>query len=275
MVPHAINDWDDAYANAPNIPQGDSWPGRWETVAAEFRKTGVAGGRMETDIRYGSGPRNVYDLFHPAGKSRGLVVFVHGGFWLRLSASIFSHLAAGPVANGWTVAMPTYTLCPQAQVSGIVEEIAAAITEAAGQIDGPIRLAGHSAGGQLVTRMICEDTPLDRKLARRIECTMSISGLHDLRPLLKVAMNKTIGLDEKEAAAQSPALCRPIAGSKVICWAGAGERSEFIRQNALLANIWKGVDADTVEYLEPDRHHFNIVDSLADANSPMTRALLE
>ena len=55
---------------------------------------------------------------------------------------------------------------------------------------------------------------------------------------------------------------------------GAAERSEFLRQNALLANIWKGLGAETDCVEESDRHHFNILDGLADPHHPLTEALL-
>src|SRR5690606_16956770 len=97
-----------------------------------------------------------------------------------LDNRFLSHLAAGPVAHGYAVAMPTYTLCPDINISGIVREIAQAISKAAEMIDGPICLAGHSAGGHLVTRMVCADTPLSGAVCARIVNTMSISGLHDL-----------------------------------------------------------------------------------------------
>jgi arylformamidase len=59
----------------------------------------------------------------------------------------------------------------------------------------------------------------------------------------------------------------------VTCWVGAGERSEFIRQNALLANIWKGLGAETAVVEEPDKHHFNVLDGLEDPNHPLVDAL--
>ncbi len=55
---------------------------------------------------------------------------------------------------------------------------------------------------------------------------------------------------------------------------GAGERAEFVRQNALLANIWTGLGALTCAVEEPDRHHFNIIDGLTDPDHPMVRELL-
>ena len=87
-------------------------------------------------------------------------------------------------------------------------------------------------------------------------------------------MNADLKLDEAEATSESPALLRPIEGVRLTCWVGAGERGEFIRQNALLANIWTGLGALTRVVEEADRHHFSIVDGLADPAHPMMRELL-
>jgi hypothetical protein len=65
-----------------------------------------------------------------------------------------------------------------------------------------------------------------------------------------------------------------MAKARLTCWAGSGERHEFLRQNALLANIWTGLGAVTNCVVEPDRHHFSVVDGLADAGHGLTRALL-
>jgi hypothetical protein len=108
----------------------------------------------------------------------------------------------------------------------------------------------------------------------RIRNVVSISGLHDLRPLMATKMNETLRLDETEAVAESPALLRPMDNARITCWAGGAERQEFRRQNALLANIWTGLGAVTACVVEPDRHHYTIIDGLADAGHPLTRALL-
>ncbi len=50
--------------------------------------------------------------------------------------------------------------------------------------------------------------------------------------------------------------------------------AEFLRQNELLANIWTGLGATTSSVVEPDRHHFSIIDGLADAEHALTRTLL-
>ena len=88
-------------------------------------------------------------------------------------------------------------------LSQITGQIARAIAHAAARVDGPIRLSGHSAGGHLVTRMVCADSPLEAGVRNRIEHTLSISGLHDLRPLLHTGMNDTLHLDLAEARAEN------------------------------------------------------------------------
>jgi hypothetical protein len=87
-------------------------------------------------------------------------------------------------------------------------------------------------------------------------------------------MKETLHLDEAEALAESPALLRPMDGARITCWAGGGERAEFLRQNALLANIWTGLGATTRVVEEPHRHHYNVIDGLADPSHPLTKALL-
>jgi len=272
MTLFRVEDWDDAYANGANIPGGDRWPDAWMKPAADFRAS--LGDRAELDISYGENGREKLDIFLPEGKPEGLFVFVHGGFWLRLDKSYWSHLAAGALERGWAVVMPSYPLCPEVRVGAISRSVARAVAFAAERIGGPIRLAGHSAGGQIVTRLLCGGTGLPDAVAGRIDRAMSISGVHDLRPMIRTAMNRSLHVDMDEAHAESPALLEPVVDAAVICWVGANERSEFVRQNALLANIWRGLGLATDAVEEPDRHHFDVIDGLAGADSPMATALL-
>jgi arylformamidase len=274
VIFHQISDWTDAYANAPNIPGGDRWPAAWVQPAQAYRDALQADGRATLDIGYGEGARNRFDLFRPEGLPKGLVVFVHGGFWKALDKSFWSHLARGPVERGYAVAMPSYTLCPAVRIADITREIGAAVARAAAMVEGPLFLTGHSAGGHLVTRMISSTSPLPENVRARIGHTVSISGLHDLRPLMKAAMNAELRIDEAEALAESPALLEPMPDARVTCWVGSAERPEFVRQNALLANIWIGLGATTCVVEEPGRHHFDVIDGLADPDHQLTRSLL-
>jgi acetyl esterase/lipase len=271
---HMIGDWDDAYANGPNIPGGERWPGLWVERAANYRKAMLAEQRATLDIPYGDGSRHRLDLFMPRQRPQGLVVFVHGGYWMRLDKSFWSHLARGAVERGYAVAMPSYTLCPEVGIADITKEIGRAIGRAMDEIEGPVALTGHSAGGHLVSRMICSSSPLSEVQRKRIAKVVSISGLHDLRPLLRTAMNQTLRMDDRAAHEESPALLSPIEGARVLAWVGGAERNEFRRQAQLLANIWTGLGAATSYVEMPDRHHFDVIDDLGDPASALVAALL-
>jgi acetyl esterase/lipase len=261
-------DWSAAYSNRDAIPGAADYPPRWAARAAAFRAA-CAPNRVRLDLPYGDDARERFDLFLPAVAPRGLFVFVHGGYWLAFSKSDWSHLAAGPLARGWAAATPSYPLCPQVRFSEIARAIARAVEVAARDIAGPIRLAGHSAGGHLVTRLLCEGSRLDAATLARVECVVSISGLHDLRPLTQTAMNAQLRLDAQEAAAESPALLSLRKAVATTCWVGADELPEFRRQNALLANVWTGLGVATRSVEAPGRHHFTVVDALEDPASEL------
>lgn len=264
-----ITDWDDAYANAAHIPDADSivagWSARTEAFLEEHRPEVLS---------YGPEPRQFVDLYRPRGMSRGLVVFVHGGYWQMLSGGDFAFLAEGALARGYAVAMPTYTLAPAARISAITGEIRESLLLAITQVEGPVYLAGHSAGGHLVTRMMCSGM-LPEPVLGRVRHVLSISGVHDLRALRRTKMNDVLRLDAAEAATESPALLHPVEGVRVTCAVGADERPEFLRQTDLLANIWRGLGCDTRALQVPGRHHFDILDALSAKDGLLTQVFLD
>lgn len=263
-------DWEDAFSNSAYIPDSADYSDKWAQQATLTRD------RVQTvlNISYGSHAREAFDLFLPESVPVGLVVFIHGGYWLNFDKFSWSHLATGALDCGWAVAIPGYVLAPEASIPDITRQIGCAVTAAAGRIEGPICLVGHSAGGHLVTRMICADTPLDKDIASRIQRVVSISGVHDLRPLLLHSMNLELGLSTKTAEMESPALLTPATSAEVIAWVGAGERPEFLRQSSLLTETWGLKGAQTRLVVEADRHHFNVIDGLTNADHQLCRTLV-
>lgn len=264
-------DWNAAFDNMGSVAGSAQLPGQWQAAAEAFRAETPG---IETDIPYGDAPRQRFDLIHPEGPASGLVVFVHGGYWMRLEKGFWTHLARGARAHGWAVAMPSYTLAPQARISAITREIAAAIAAAAARVAGPVRITGHSAGGHLVARMACADSPLPGDVQERVARIVSISGLHDLHPLMRTRMNDVLQLDDAEAQAESPALLPPLAATRVSAWAGGAELPEFRRQARLLAESWQGRNGETSCHIAQGRNHFTILDDFADPDGPILRDLL-
>lgn len=265
-----ITDWDDAYENGGYIPDADSYGPKWLAEAAAYRD--AMSTRMET-VSYGLHPRTAMDIFMPEGAPKGLMIYVHGGYWRSRDRGLWSHLAAGPVAHGWAVAMLGYVLCPEVRIADITQQIAIAVDVAAASIAGPVHITGHSAGGHLAARMGCTDIPL--ACADRVKRIVPISGVHDLRPLTRTAMNDDFHLSIESAAAESPALLTPRQGFDLIAWVGADERPEFVRQNALLANAWSGCFIRTQCVESAGKNHFTVIEGLADADDPLTMILVD
>ncbi len=200
----AISDWDDEYANGAYIPGAEKLPAQWMASASAWRDKMQRLDRCQLDVAYGDQTRQRYDIFQPSSAALGTVVFVHGGYWKSTDKSYWSHLAAGSVARGWRVIIPGYTLCPDNTITGITGEVSDCIAHSSAADELPLRLAGHSAGGHLVSRMACQNSPLPTEVQKRIDAIVSISGVHDLRPLQNTRMNEILKLDDTMAVTESP-----------------------------------------------------------------------
>ena len=256
-----ITDWDDAYANAVHIPGGMEFPNRWLAEAAAFRQA------------HPPEPLGLGEFYRPAGTPRGLLVLIHGGYWMKFGTRWFSHLARGALARGWAVLLPGYTLAPAANLRQMRDEIAVQIAGAAPRVAGPIVLTGHSAGGHLAARLICQDAPLPPEIIARVTRCVPISGLFDLRPLQRTEYRQPLALDTRMATQESPLFHAPHPDVAVHVWVGAEERPVFIQQSRLIFEAWAGVPRETRLTVEAGRHHMDVIDGLTDASHPLGEAL--
>ena len=105
---------------------------------------------------------------------------------------------------------------------------------------------------------------------------VSLSGIHDLEPLVLFAHNADFKLDESAARAVSPVERSPLADVPLVVAVGAQETSEFLRQSQLIWDAWprnrRPQDGGPLSIAE--RHHFSVVLDYADPDSALTRATL-
>ena len=255
------------YNNRALVPEHPEIIAGWRADAEAFRQTAVA----ELDIAYGSRPRNILDLFLPARDSGGpMLVFIHGGYWRSFDKSMFSHLAAGANAHGLPVAMPSYTLCPDLTIPGIVDELRQCCLFLDSNYGRPLVVVGHSAGGHLAACMAATDWQLFGADAGLVSGGLSISGIFDLRPLMATAMNDDLKLTATDAMIASPLLWPVPRRLAFECWVGARESPEFLRQSRSLAAAWSGLGLDAPYVEVAGANHFSIVQLLADPESAMT-----
>jgi arylformamidase len=266
------------YNNRAAVPDHPRWFERY----AELSAAACARFPPRCDLRYGPGPKETLDLFVPAGGARATFVFLHGGYWRALDKRDFSFVAGPFVAAGIAVANVNYDLCPDVPIAAIVGECARAIAwvvregPAHGAVADRIVVGGHSAGGHLAAMMLATDWRSAGLAADPLRAAVSLSGVHDLAPMVQFSFNADFRLDEAEAARLSPANLAPRSAAPILVAVGGDETSEFLRQSQLLWDRWPGHRPAGTDgpLVVPGRNHFSVVADYADPDSALTRATL-
>lgn len=260
------------YNNGAAVPDwADTLLPRWQHESQRVRD--VSSGVR--DAMYGPLPRNTLDVFTPKGTAPAsgwpALIFIHGGYWQRLSKDDWSVIAAPFVANGMAAVIVGYTLCPQTTIRGIAGEIETAIShvwKAAAALElnrEKLALAGHSAGGHLTAWCMTVDWTAHGLPATPFVSATAISGLFDLEPLVPIYLNDALKLTNEEALAMSPAYRERCVDCEFTAAVGGAELEEFSRQNQLLGTCWK----DVIEWEIPGLNHFTIIDELTREDSAL------
>ena len=266
------------YNNRAAVPDYQAWFDRWAALSDVAR----AQLRPVEDVRYGPGPKETLDVFAPAQRARGTLVFIHGGYWRSLDKRDHAFVAPAFVDAGIAVANVNYDLCPTVSIATIVDEcrraVAWIVREGArhGLAADAIVVSGHSAGGHLAAMLHATDWRALGLATHPLHGGVSVSGVHDLEPMLQFSFNADFGLTRHEARRLSPIHLQPTTAAPFAVAVGANETSEFLRQADLLWSAWpahrpRGT-ADVLRVRE--RHHFDVIADYADPASLLTRATL-
>jgi arylformamidase len=272
----ATIDYEKEYDNRGRVPEHPDIFVRWHRDGAAYR---AAAPRAQLGAAYGSSPRQTIDLF-PAkndGAKTPLALFIHGGWWRSLEPAQFSQVAAGPNANGITVAVAGYDLCPHVPIATIIEQMRAACVYLWREHRKRIFVYGHSAGGHLAACLVATnwttlapDAPADL-----VPAGYAISGVFDLAPLQHVSQNADLRLNADEARRLSPVHWKIPAGRSFDAVVGALESGEFLRQSRILVDAWRQAGTLTRYQEIPRTNHFTVVDPLGDPDSDMTARVVE
>ena len=264
------------YNNRAAVPEHPYW---LERFAAQSREAFAA--LSPRELRYGPGAKETLDLFVPDWPARGTLMFIHGGYWRSLDKSDHGFVAPPFVAAGYAVAVVNYDLCPDVTIATIIDECRRAVAWLAREgprlgAPAPIVIAGHSAGGHLAAMMIATDWNAHGFDAPPFVGAVSLSGVHDLTPLVLFAHNVDLKLDDAGARAVSPVDVAPRSSVPLIVAVGDGETSEFRRQAQVMWDAWPDNRRpnDDGPMAIRDRNHFSVVLDYADPRSDLTRATL-
>lgn len=166
--------------------------------------TPTTGYRVEQGLAYGAHPRQRLDLYHPEEPraDRALVVFFYGGSWQSGERSLYRFVGQGLATRGYTVAIPDYRLFPEVRWREILEDGAAAVARARASVgsdrDGPLVLAGHSAGAWIAAMLALDPC----RLPDRPDLFLGLAGPYDFLPLRDPVLVAGFGPGEPDGASQ-------------------------------------------------------------------------
>jgi len=257
---------DVAYNNSAAVSDSADLVASWAERSAVFRKN-------HPDLlnqAYGPAPRQKIDLFRCGVAGAPCFLFVHGGYWQRNAKEGFSVMAQGPMALGFDVAVVGYTLAPDARLTAIVGEIAAAIAWLHRR--GPdlslslekLIVGGWSAGGHLTASAMG---------LTGVDAGLSVSGVFDLEPIRLNYLNEKLQLDEAEAALMSPIRHIPDRSGPLTLAYGGAELPELRRQSEDFAVAWAAAGLSCELLALPNENHFTILDHLIDPKGALCSAL--
>ncbi len=219
------------------------------------------------DIPYAPGARTAFDLYPAADPGAPCLVFIHGGYWLRNSRELFAAYAEGLAQHGWSIALPGYTLAPQASLTAIVQEIGAALDWFARHgpahgVAGPVVLAGWSAGAQLAVLHLGH---------RLVAAGLAISGVYDLKPLRDTALNDVLKLTDAEVAALSPVRSPPASLKPLAIAYGTHELPALVHDSRKLHALRSAAHAPGPLLPIAGADHFSILEQLRRPNGQLVR----
>jgi arylformamidase len=255
---------DAAYDNNAAVANSAALIEARNAASAGYRKARPGG----LDVAYAPGARTAFDLYLARDPGAPCLVFVHGGYWLRNSRELFAIYAEGLALAGWSVAIPGYTLAPQASLMSIVAEIGAALDWLADHgpehgIAGRVVLAGWSAGAQLAT------LHLEHRL---VAAGLGISGVYDLAPLRDTALNDVLKLTDREVATLSPVLSPPTSPKPLAIAYGARELPALVHDSRRLHALRSAAGLPGPLLPIADADHFTILDELRRRDGQLVRA---
>jgi acetyl esterase/lipase len=222
-------------------------------------------------LSYGSNSNQRAELYRPDGRSRGVVVVLHGGFWrAAYDLTLGSPLAASLADHGWAALNLEYRRAgngggfPQT-----FDDVTAGIDLLA-DVDGidtsRVVTLGHSAGGQLAVWAAGLSTLGDRRWRPRVPVTAAVAqaGVLDLHGAVEQdlgdgAVAAFLGTDHGESFDVADPLARVPLDVPVWCIHGRHDAVVPIGQSTTYVDAARKAGA-TAELVSVVGDHYVLID---------------
>lgn len=256
---------DQAYDNNSAVPDAPVLKQARLDASKAFR----AAHPQKLDLPYGPKPRNCWDLYPSDDPSAPCLVFIHGGYWQWNGREDFACLAEGMRAHGWSVAIPGYSLAPEATLTEIVSEINAALSWLAENgkqhgIAGKLIVSGWSAGGHMTAMALGHPA---------VSAGLAISGVYELGMLRDTYLNKALQLTDDEIEALSPLRLQPVQKPLAIAY-GTHELPQLVADSRKLHALRSAHHAPGPLWPVCGADHFRVLLALSSPDGELSRLAL-
>jgi len=211
--------------------------------------------KIATNIAFGPGPRQTYDLYAPIRiaptTSLPVLAFFYGGGWNSGAKEDYAWMGRSLAALGYLVAIADYRLVPEVTYPSFLEDNAAAIRHLLGQArtygGDPDRLAtaGHSAGAYAAVMMALDSRYLGIDAAGRSPVTacVGISGPYDFYPFDVPESRNAFGTALRPEETQPVTYARKTNTSFLLMQSRA-DKIVGLKNAVSLSNRLKGAGSD-------------------------------
>jgi acetyl esterase/lipase len=258
--------------------------------------------RIARDIAYAepANERNMLDVYAPAtGSKLPVVVWVHGGGWMRGSKDDVNRKPAAFVEKGFVFVAVNYRFLPQVKMEEIVRDVARSLGWVHANISrhggdaSRIFLMGHSAGAQLAA-LLCTDSryiEAERVSRKHIKGCVPVDGdTFDVplqvatatarrkslqQPAPKMGHPEKFGDLEKQREFSAVNHVAPKRGIPPFLIIHVAEHTDTTAQ---AYRLWAALDQAGVPatlFGAEGSDHVKLDRDLGSANDPATRALFE
>ena len=258
---------DAAYDQRAYAPLGDQIGARFITDSEETRR------RIGNPQRHSYGPTAIeaLDIFRTARANAPIMVFVHGGAWLRNQASDFHYLAENFVAAGAHIVLLDFV--PVDHANGDLRIMADQVRRgivwvyrnAASFGGDPNRIfvSGQSSGAHLAGVALTTDWKEYGVPADILKGGVLQSGMYEMKPVRLSSRGAYVKFDDAMEDTMSSQRHIDRLRAPIVVMYGTNETPEFQRQNREFAAAVKAAGKQVTLIVLPNHNHYEVQQTLA------------
>ncbi|MBM09445.1 MAG: hypothetical protein CMF69_07695, partial [Magnetovibrio sp.] len=209
-----------------------------------------------------------------------VVIYFHGGAWIRWHKDDNSYQAPAFVDRNITFVSVNFSLVPKVSLDQLIYECRTSVNwiwrNAASFDADPERLfiAGHSSGAHIVGLLAVTNWKREWSIPSNvIKGAIAASGMYDLEPVKLSSRNNYLKLDNKAVERNSAIRQIPNKIPPMIIAYGAKEQIEFRRQSIDFATRLRQLTHPCAEMDLPNLNHFQVGEEFARQGSPLMRKI--